>query len=968
MKPEQWERVQEIVDAALDLPAAERKAFLAKSCRGDEALLRDSEKLIASHDQAGGFLDHPIGLAASSHHNLRALPSRIGRYRIVRLLGEGGMGSVYEAEQDNPRRTVALKVIRPGLVTLELLRRFERETQALGRLHHPGIAQIHEAGTAESTAGAQPYFAMEFVAGPPLTDYAESNRLSSRDRLALAIKVCEAVEHAHRHGIVHRDLKPGNILVDADGQPKVLDFGVARVTDAGAQITRRTDMGQLVGTLAYMSPEQVLGDPGEIDGRTDVYALGVIFYELLAGRLPYETSGKLLHEAVRAVREQDPAPLSSINRTYRGDVETIAGKALEKDKARRYGSAAEMARDIQRYLDNRPIMARPPGAGYQAGKFARRNRALVVGAGAVFLTLAGGVVVSTWEAVRARSAEIAALQQRDKAAAAEKVSLAAGQAARRERDRAMAAEAQSQRERDAALAEKQRADSEQAAATAVNEFLRNDVLAQASARMQTGGPETPAEPDLKVRTALDRAAARIEGRFHGQPAVEASIRQTIGDTYLDWGLGHEAELQIRRVIELRRRALGERHPDTLTAIERLGMIYNRAHGDYAEAERLLERVVNERRSLQGEHHLDTLRSIGNLAVIYINRGKYTKAERLIAPVMDACRRVFGERHPETLQNLATLAIAYKEQGKLVRAEGIQSRVLELYRLTKGERHPLAVLALNNLADTYDKEGKYGQAEPLFIRAVELSRSISGEEHPSTLLYENNLADLERKTDRYAEAELGYRHVLEIRRRVLGEEHPDTLISMMGVGRAARGQGAFDNAAQVFSQVLEIRRRTLGEEHPYTFNSMFELARTYDRQGKFADAGNLYARLMAGRRRVLGPRHPATLIAQLGLGRALLEQRKYEDAEIILRECLSGYQKTAPDAWQRFDAESALGASLAGERKFQEAEALMVESYPGLLEPRPGIPTEDRSALVQARSRLVDLYENWGKPEQATRWR
>src|SRR5215510_8478095 len=303
----------------------------------------------------------------------------IGRYRILHLVGEGGMGAVYEAEQDHLHRTVALKIIKPGLASPELLRRFEQEAQALGRLQHPGIARIYDAGTADTGFGPQPYFAMEFIHGKNVKDYAEEQHLNTRQRLEMVAKVAEAVHHAHQRGLIHRDLKPANILVDETGQPKILDFGVAQVTDSDAQATMQTDVGQLVGTLAYMSPEQGVADPLEIDTRSDVYALGVILYELLAGRLPYNVSKKL-HEVLNTIREEDPSKLSSIDRSFRGDIETIVAKSLEKDKTRRYNSAAELAADISRYLKDEPIVARPPTTTYQLQKFARRHRALVAGA------------------------------------------------------------------------------------------------------------------------------------------------------------------------------------------------------------------------------------------------------------------------------------------------------------------------------------------------------------------------------------------------------------------------------------------------------------------------------------------------------------------------------------------------------------------------------------------------------------
>lgn len=396
-----------------------------------------------------------------------SIPAQIGRYRIIRLLGKGGMGAVYEAEQYQPKRIVALKVIKSSWADPSLLRRFEQESEALARLHHPGIAQVYEAGTADSGTGVQPFFAMEFIAGgQPLTQYAEAHRLNTEQRLEMMAEVCDAVHHAHQRGLIHRDLKPANILVDEQGHPKILDFGVARVTDSDTQATRQTDVGQIIGTLAYMSPEQALADPLELDTRSDVYSLGVILYELLAGKLPY-TLSKKLHEAVLTIREQDPAALSSVNRLYRGDIETVVAKALEKDKARRYTSAADLAADIRRYLKDEPIVARPASASYQLRKFARRNRALVAGVAAVFVVLVAGVVVSTREAVRARAAE-------------------------------------------------QRANAEAATASATNDFLQNDLLAQASANNQSG-PTAKPDPDLKVRTALDRAAERITGKFNQQP-------------------------------------------------------------------------------------------------------------------------------------------------------------------------------------------------------------------------------------------------------------------------------------------------------------------------------------------------------------------------------------------------------------------------------------------------------------------
>ncbi|MCX5659777.1 MAG: protein kinase [Planctomycetota bacterium] len=343
-----------------------------------------------------------------------ALPAQIGSFKILSLLGVGGMGAVYEAQQARPNRTVALKVIKPGFVSASLLKRFEREAEVLGRLQHPGIAQVYEAGTAHEGGLLQPYFAMELVRGTSLTRHANDNHLELRARLELVTRVCDAVQYAHQQGVVHRDLKPGNILVDATGQPKVLDFGLAKIAGNEAQLTTmETQVGQLVGTLPYMSPEQARGEVDKLDTRSDIYAMGVIAYELLAGKLPYDLKQAVVIEAVRIICEDEPTPLSNIDRKYGGDVQTIIAKAMAKERERRYASASELASDIRRYLNDQPIAARPASTWYQASKFARRHKALVGGLAAVFLVLVLGMATTTWQAVRARAAlEVAEAQRR----------------------------------------------------------------------------------------------------------------------------------------------------------------------------------------------------------------------------------------------------------------------------------------------------------------------------------------------------------------------------------------------------------------------------------------------------------------------------------------------------------------------------------------------------------------------------
>jgi len=807
----------------------------------------------------------PVAIAASR------LPSSIARYRILRLLGEGGMGAVYEAEQDQPRRTVALKVIKSAWADRELLRRFELESQTLGRLHHPGIAQIYEAGTAETGYGSQPFFAMEIIHGRPLIEYAEAKHLNTRQRLALMIQICEAVEHAHQRGIIHRDLKPGNILVDESGQPKILDFGLARVTDGDMQATRQTDMGQLLGTLAYMSPEQVSADPLALDTRSDVYALGVILYELLAGKLPYEVS-RHVYEVVKTIQQVDPRPLSSANREYRGDIETIVAKALEKDKARRYGSAAEFAADIQRYLENRPITAKPASTGYQLRKFAQRNKVLVAGIGAVFLTLVVGVVASTWEAVRARRAE-------------------------------------------------QHAQAETATAQAVVDFLENDLLAQASANKQAG-PKTKPDPDLKVRTALDRAADRVGERFEKQPEVEAAIRFTIGQTYVDLGLYPEARKQLEQALDLRRKVLGAENPQTLRTAVKLGQLTDLL-GKYAEAEALLSQTLKVERRVLGPEHPDTLACMSNLCRVFSDQAKYAQAETLYNETIELQRRVLGPERHETLANMANLGWVYLNQHKFAEAEALFRQTLEIGSRVFGPEHPDTLSAMVSLAWAYELEKKYAQAEGLENQALEIQRRVLGPGHPSTLGTMNNLAKTFSDERKYADAEALLGQTLEVERRVLGPEHPTTLISTENLSRVYLGQGKYAQAEALCRQAVEIRSRVLGPSNIVTVDTELELAWVEMAQGKYAEAEALYGQAIEGWRRLQGPEDPGTLDTMEGLAETYKFEGKYVQAEALYKQTLEIRRRTqGPDDPATLSTMSFLAEVYKLERRYPEAETLV----------------------------------------------
>ena len=839
------------------------------------------------------------GGAAAAVKSSLILPSHIGRYRIVRLLGKGGMGAVYEAEQDNPRRSIALKVVRSSWASPQLLRRFEQESQMLGRLQHPGIAQIYEAGTADTPSGPEPYFAMELIHGKPLIEYANDAKLDTRQRLTLMIEICDAVQHAHQRGIVHRDLKPGNILVDDSGQPKILDFGLARVMDSDTeQMTRETDMGQLLGTLPYMSPEQVAADPMAIDTRADVYALGVILYELLSNKLPY-TLSQHLPEAVQTIQQVDPTPLSSVSRVYRGDIETIVGKALEKDKTRRYGSASELAADIRHHLRDEPITARPPSTTYQLRKFARRNKALVIGVAAVFVVLVAGIVASTWEAVRARRAE--------------------------------------------------------ASAQAVNDFLQKDLLGQASAYNQA-----KPDPNIKVRTVLDQAAQRIQGKFDKQPEVEAAIRNTIGTTYTDLGLYPEAAKQLEAAVDLRRRVLGRENPETLRSMNNLALVYMDEGGKFAQAEALANQTLEIRRRVLGPEHPDTLTSMSNLATIYYMEGKYAQAKALLNRAVEIQRRVLGPEHPDTLGSMNTLANVYWAERNYAQAEALYSQTLESRRRVLGPEHPDTQRSMNDLANVYADEGNDAQAEALFSQLLEIERRVFGPRHSQTLRSMNNLAWVYEGEGKYTQAKALLDQMLEI--------EPERLDATMNLATIYAAEGRYAQAEALLGRAVEIGRRMFGPEHPSTTGAMDQLAAVYGEEGKYAEAEALFSQVLEISRRALGAASPDTTDAEADLALVYVSQGKFAEAEPVAREALETEKKVQPDDWQRYRAASLLGASLAGQRKYSEAEPLLLEGYQGMLARKDRIGAPDRYHLDLAHQWLIQLYRAWGKPDKAAEWK
>ncbi len=779
MTPERWQQAKQLFGAALERDAAERSAFVAAACAGDGELRAELERLLAGHCDSATFLERPAAAVADPpvHEpviEVKPDAQRFGPFRILGILGEGGMGTVYLAEQDSPRRTVALKVIRSAAASENLLRRFEQEAAALARLQHPGIAQIYQAGAVSQDGRRRPYFAMELVRGVPLTRYAHEHALPVRSRIELVIRIADAVQHAHVKGVVHRDLKPANILVDEGGTPKILDFGVARLTDSDIRVTTiQTGIGQLVGTVPYMSPEQVSGDPHAADTRSDVYALGVILFELLTGRLPYDLENRSVPEALRLIQDSTPARLSSVVRTLRGDLDTIVAKALEKDKQRRYQCASDFAADLRRYLASEPILARPPSTLYHLRKFAARNRVLVGATALVFLALVGGIVGVTIQ-----------------------------------RNHALTAAAK---------------------ANAISAFLTE--------MLESVDPDKTHGREVTVRDALDGAAARIAKAPFADPEVDATIRGTIGSMYWKISALDDAERMLQDAIEVGTRRLGPDHRITLAAMNDLALVY-KDWGLIAKSAPLVLRVYEARRRSLGERHPETLSSMNNAARALGNEGKWDEAIPLMERTIDLRTSVLGADHRRTLCSIDNLGRLYFQKGDLDKAEPIYRDVIPRFVRALGENDPDTLVGVQNLAELLYRRGSesdLAEAESLALRAAEGRTAVYGPEVGYTVQSRNLLGQIIQARGRPDEAEPILREAAETAVRTLPEGNPKAAVWTLNHAECLALLGRDDEAETAFLGAhASLSRDPVANAAPLK-SAAESLARFYESRNRPADA-------------------------------------------------------------------------------------------------------------------------------------
>ncbi|HEV3167146.1 MAG TPA: serine/threonine-protein kinase, partial [Isosphaeraceae bacterium] len=883
-------------------------------------------------------------------------------------IGEGGMGTVYMAEQEKPvRRRVALKIIKPGMDTKQVVARFEAERQALALMDHQNIARVIDAGTTES---GRPYFVMELVHGSPLTRYCDQAQLTARERLMLFVPVCQAIQHAHQKGIIHRDVKPSNVLVtlyDGKPVPKVIDFGVAKAT--AERLTERTmftHYGSAVGTLEYMSPEQAEMSALGVDTRSDIYSLGVLLYELLTGSTPLARA--TLREAgyteiLRRIKEEEPPKPSTrllesrdalasisaqrqtepakLTRLLRGELDWIVMKALEKDRTRRYETASAFARDIERYLAGDPVEAGPPSATYRLRKLARKHRAALLTAGTVAGLLLLAAASSTYLALRASRAEGKARQE--------------ARAAEDGRNRAQKAE-------QAARAEEAKSKKSESETKSVLGFVQNKVLAAARPKDEEGG----LGPGATIREAVNAAALGVEKAFAEEPRVEASIRDTLGQSYLYLV---EPALAIRHheaALALRRKTLGPDHPDTLSSMSSLATAFWSA-GRLAEALSLHEEALKRRRATLGADHIDTLESMASLAVAYHDAGRLSDALPLYEEVLKRQQAKLGPDHSDRLTSMNNLASGYQDAGRNADALPLFEETLKRRKATLGPDHPNTLISMSNLARAYWEAGQLATAIPLMEEALTRQRAALGPGHPNTLTSMNNLGLAYRDAGRLREALPLFDEALKGHQAKLGPDHPETLNMMNNLALAYRSTGRLADAVTLYEEALKRARAKLGSEHRLTLSIMNNLAAAYQATSRLDQALPLLEEALKGRLATLGPENPDTLASMMSLSRAYLTGRPAE-AEPVLRQALAVFEKKNPEDWRTSEIRSLLGASLLGQKKYSEAEPLLLQGFEGLTARAAKIPAQARNRPAEAGARLVDLYNAWGKAGKAEEWR
>ena len=973
MYPERWNKIQSLFEKALELNPSERESFLKRESSDDKELFDEVMSLLAADErQHSIFSGSAADYVAIDDANLDG--KTFGNYRAINQIGSGGMGSVYLAERADGvfEQKVALKIVKPGMNSHEIITRFEEERQILARLQHPNIARLLDGGISEL---GLPYFTMEYVEGKPITEYCDENNLTIEQRLELFKKVCEAVLYAHQNLVIHRDIKPSNILVREDGTVKLLDFGIAKVFEEDADHKFVTRTGMRVMTPEYASPEQVRGEP--VSTATDIYSLGLILYQLLTGCPPYEVNStsalemeriicltepqkpsamitKIFSSALDSRQKTSPDFISQKRKTtipklkkrVSGDLDNMCLMAIRKEPERRYSSIAQFITDIDNHLNELPVSARKSTAGYITRKFIQRHKVGVVVAAIAVMLIALVTIFYT----------IQLAEERDKA----------------------------------------RLEAEKS--KKVSEFL--------AGIFQVSDPEQSKGESITARELLDNGVKRIESELANQPEVLANMLGVTGNVYKSLGLYSNAQSLLQRAYVINDSLFGDNSPETAKSLNDLANL-NFAMGDYESAIEKFNKAIEKRKNIYGEESLEAAESMNDLAMVLREEGKYDQSKKLLTNSLSIRKKILSSKSPEVAQSINNLGLLKEDMGEFEEAKKLLEEALEIKEKIYGKIHPSVTETIGNLAFLLQQMGDYEEASKLFNESLEIDKNLFGDLHPviSTDLY--NLASNTALMGDLNAAEKLYSEVLELDKKLLGEDHPYVALDINNLAGIFSDKGNYEKAEALYKQSLNLNKKIYGNEHPEVATSLSNLGVMYNRWGKLSQAEpllksalvmrinllgenhpnvvtslNIYAALLTSQKKykkaveqyrkslslrivMLGEDHPQTANAFLGLGNALIEVGKYKEAEERINKGLEVYKKKLPpDHWNISYAESMLGKCYSREGKYKEAEEILLKAYNNLLNKRG----KDDRLTISTIKMLVKNYELWGRNNEAQKYR